>query len=257
MARAGLCHVAARRARSIDASGIVKPLWEALTNVRSTSAPAVRCAQIPLVPCRPRERVISDPLLPFPVGPGTGEERHDLPFREDATDASVPPEARVPGRSLYGRNAVTSGGWRSRTNKGPNVGLLASADAGRRLCGTAGALRYALRRESRVRKAANVNKEHDGVFGHRDAVNVPSQVPEPHQLTTRQRRFGPCFPVDFSGRRLENRRRTAYAVFTCLKLGVQNCRACARPLWVEARYANSRSHADDCLIGTARSQELG
>jgi hypothetical protein len=32
-------------------------------------------AQIPLIHCRVRERVISVLLLPFPVGPGTGGER--------------------------------------------------------------------------------------------------------------------------------------------------------------------------------------
>jgi hypothetical protein len=34
-----------------------------------------RFAQIPLIHSRLRERVISDPLLPFPVGLGTGGER--------------------------------------------------------------------------------------------------------------------------------------------------------------------------------------
>jgi hypothetical protein len=31
-----------------------------------------------------RERIISDPLRPFPVGPGTGGERHKPPFNSDA-----------------------------------------------------------------------------------------------------------------------------------------------------------------------------
>ena len=43
----------------------------AICYVRSTSSPAVRCAQRAAVPRRLGERVISDPLLPFSVGPGT------------------------------------------------------------------------------------------------------------------------------------------------------------------------------------------
>jgi hypothetical protein len=39
-----------------------------------------RNAQIPVLPGGFFDRVISDPLLPFPVGPGTGEGRRDRPF---------------------------------------------------------------------------------------------------------------------------------------------------------------------------------
>ena len=40
--------------------------------------------QIALIRCRLRERVISDPLLPFPVCPGTGGERHGRTFPGEA-----------------------------------------------------------------------------------------------------------------------------------------------------------------------------
>ena len=38
-------------------------------------------AQIPLIRCQLCERVISDPLLQFPVSSGTGGERHPQTFR--------------------------------------------------------------------------------------------------------------------------------------------------------------------------------
>ena len=40
-------------------------------------------AQIPLIHCRLRERVISDPLLPLPIGPATGGERHKRLFVDE------------------------------------------------------------------------------------------------------------------------------------------------------------------------------
>ena len=43
---AGLCHVAARRARSIDASGIVKPLWQG-ADMTVRSSQKMCCVPLP------------------------------------------------------------------------------------------------------------------------------------------------------------------------------------------------------------------
>jgi hypothetical protein len=65
-----------------------------------------RFAEIPLVPCRLRERIISNLLLPFPVGPGTGEERHDRTFMGDASNPSARRGARYSPRTIL-RQAST------------------------------------------------------------------------------------------------------------------------------------------------------
>lgn len=52
-------------------------------------------AQIPLIHCRVRESVISDPLLPFPVGQGTGGERRDF-FNDIRQERSSPGKFRTP-----------------------------------------------------------------------------------------------------------------------------------------------------------------
>src|SRR5208337_3929134 len=65
-----------------------------------------RIAQIPLIHCRLRERIISDPLLPFPVGPGTGGERQDRPFLKEASNASARPGAQHLSQAIERREST-------------------------------------------------------------------------------------------------------------------------------------------------------
>jgi len=63
----------------------------AVRYVRNTSTPAVRSAQIAGASRRHGERLISDPLLPLPVGPSTGGGRDERPFAYPLESGEIAP----------------------------------------------------------------------------------------------------------------------------------------------------------------------